>query len=502
VDADPYRDAVRDAVLADDQAKVVELAGQPAALEQPPGFTAFLAESGAISAGRLRQLLETAVRRQPGDLRLLMTLGNSYTGNQEAGANERLRWYQAAVAAAPTNPAAHSNLGIALQGKGQVEEAIACYRKAITLDPKLAAAHYNLGLALYGKGQLDEAIASYQKVLTLDPKAAKAQIGLGGALRAKGQVDEAIACYHQALALDPKDAFAHYNLGVALAGKGQRDEAIACYQKAVALDSKNPYAHYNLGVALQTKGRLDEAIACYQKALTLDPKHAEAHCNLGQALALQGRFTESLAALKRGHELGSKQLGWRYPSAAWVRQAEVKATLEAQLPALRTGAFQPRDNPERLALARVCQAKKLHHAATGLYAAAFADDPKLADDLGAQHRYNAACFAALAAAGQGEDAAHLDDPERARLRKQAFDWLRADLALYMKQLQTGKPADRATVQQRMKHWQKDTDLAGLRDPAALAKLPVEEQQACAQVWADVAALLKKVEAPAKEEGKP
>src|SRR5205823_5755750 len=37
VDADPYRDAVRDAVLANDQAKVVELAEQQAALEQPPG---------------------------------------------------------------------------------------------------------------------------------------------------------------------------------------------------------------------------------------------------------------------------------------------------------------------------------------------------------------------------------------------------------------------------------------------------------------------------------
>src|SRR5262249_36531511 len=37
VDADPYRDAVRDAVLANDGAKVVELAGQQAALEQPPG---------------------------------------------------------------------------------------------------------------------------------------------------------------------------------------------------------------------------------------------------------------------------------------------------------------------------------------------------------------------------------------------------------------------------------------------------------------------------------
>ena len=70
-------------------------------------------------------------------------------------------------------------------------------------------------------------------------------------------------------------------------------------------------------------------------------------------------------------------------------------------------------------------------------------------------------------------------------------WLNADLALWAKQLASGKPQDRATVQQTLSHWQKDTDLAGIREPAALAKLPAAEQAACKKLWADVAALLKK-----------
>ena len=45
----------------------------------------------------------------------------------------------------------------------------------------------------------------------------------------------------------------------------------------------------------------------------------------------------------------------------------------------------------------------------------------------------------------------------------------------------------------MKHWQQDSDLAGVRDAAALEKLPAEERAACEKLWADVAALLKKVE---------
>ncbi len=63
-------------------------------------------------------------------------------------------------------------------------------------------------------------------------------------------------------------------------------------------------------------------------------------------------------------------------------------------------------------------------------------------------------FPMLAAAGQGGDAAKLDDKEQTRLRQQALDWLRADLALRTKQLETGKPADRAEVQQKLRGWQR------------------------------------------------
>jgi tetratricopeptide (TPR) repeat protein len=189
IDADPYRDAVRDGVLARDGAKLVELAGQPAALKQPAGFAAFLGEIKAIAVQRRRQLLQAAVSRRPGDLSLLMTLGDTYSTNRKESVDEQLRWYQAAVAAAPANAAAHNNLGIALDGKGQVDEAIACFHKAIELDPKHALAHCNLGSALKDKGKVDEAIACHRQAIAFNPKLAKAHNSLGPALYAKGQLD-------------------------------------------------------------------------------------------------------------------------------------------------------------------------------------------------------------------------------------------------------------------------------------------------------------------------
>jgi hypothetical protein len=47
------------------------------------------------------------------------------------------------------------------------------------------------------------------------------------------------------------------------------------------------------------------------------------------------------------------------------------------------------------------------------------------------------------------------------------------------------------VQQALRQWQQNSDLVGLRDAAALAKLPAEERAACEKLWADVAALLTK-----------
>ena len=43
------------------------------------------------------------------------------------------------------------------------------YQKALEINPNYMEAHSNLGVALFQKGQLDEAIAQYQKALEINP---------------------------------------------------------------------------------------------------------------------------------------------------------------------------------------------------------------------------------------------------------------------------------------------------------------------------------------------
>jgi serine/threonine-protein kinase len=416
--------------------------------------------------------------------------------------DEAIECYKKAIALDPKLANAHRCLGAALRDKGKVDEAITCFRKAIALDPKFALAHNNLGNALRRQGKEDEAIASYHKAIDLDPKLATAHFNLGLALANKGRMDEAIKCYRRAIELAPNYGAAHNSLGVALKGKGRMDEAIACYQKAIALDPKKAAAHSNLGIILcDVKHDYDGAIACFRQAIALDPKSAGSHYNLGQAFFGSGRYAQARTALNQARPLLPANHPVRASISRQLRQCERLQALEARLPKILRGEDKSASASENLDLALLCGSRKRHAAAVRFWTTAFAMDAKLADDLKAAHRYNAACAAALAAAGQGADAASLDEKERTRLRRQALDWLCADLALRRKQLDSDKPADRVAGQGALRHWQKDSDLAGLREKVALEKLPAEEQKAFAQLWVDVAALRKKAETPAAKESK-
>src|SRR5262249_46122289 len=162
-----------------------------------------------------------------------------------------------------------------------------------------------------------------------------------------------------------------------------------------------------------------EAEQAFRDAIRLKPDYAEAHCDLGHTLQQQCDFREALEAYRRGHELGSKNPRWPFPSDRWVRQCERLLELDGQLIGILAGETTPASPGERIELARLCNFKGLHRAAARFSKEAFEAEPKLANDVGgahrnsaACHRYNAACYTALAGCGQGQDAADLDDAER------------------------------------------------------------------------------------------
>jgi hypothetical protein len=157
------------------------------------------------------------------------------------------------------------------------------------------------------------------------------------------------------------------------------------------------------------------------------------------------------------------------------------AELERRLPGFLAGKTVPASPDQCVELARVCFCKCLYRAQAGFLEKAFAARPALR----VTHGYEAASGAALAGCGRGADTPRPDERERARLRALALGWLRDDLARWAKQ----PPKQRPALEQTLRHWQRDPDLAGVREPEALAKLPRAEREGWRGFWADVAETL-------------
>jgi Flp pilus assembly protein TadD len=186
-----------------------------------------------------------------------------------------------------SNARAHSNLGLALDQAGRLQEAIGHYEQALRLKPDYAEAHYNLGIALGRLGRGPEAIAQFEQALQLDPDYAKAHNNLGLALVSVGRLPEAMGHWEQALRIAPDFVEAHNNLGNALLQGGRTDDAIGHYEQALRIEPDLAEAHCNLGVALEQAGRLQDAIGHYEQALRLKPNYAQARNALARLQASQ-----------------------------------------------------------------------------------------------------------------------------------------------------------------------------------------------------------------------
>ena len=234
----------------------------------------------------------------------------------------------------------------------------------------------------------------------------------------------------------------------------------------------------------EARERLREAIVSQKKALAAYPRSPECRQWLAEHLAYLSKAARGL-----GHE--DEAIEAERERAELDASDPRCAALDARLAALLKGEA-PKDNAERMALAKRAYDTQHYATATRLWAEALQADPKLADNPLSANRYNAACAAALAGCGKGKDDPLPDDASKVKLRRQVLDWLKAELAAWSKILESGPPQARPIVASNLEHWKEDSDLAGIRDAAALVKLPQEERAAYKQLWGDVDGLLSKV----------
>jgi tetratricopeptide (TPR) repeat protein len=301
--------------------------------------------------------------------------------------------------------------------------------------------------------------------------------------------ERAIAHLRKATVLNPNYALAHFTLGSVLREKRDMQGAIAELRRADELN-RDVSTLSMLGLLLQKNMELDEAIALFREGVKLAPRMVKIRCNLVTALLTQNRFAEAHEAivpclsLRKNHPESRRVLelfGWA-----------VKG-LDSELADFLKGGRRSQKGQDLLQLAKYCQyAKRYYSTAARLYHAAFEAQDTLTQDLKKGRRYDAACCALRAAAGEGQDPQLPVDGLPRKLRDHALAWLQADLALSKIAFQSDKVGSVVLLQKMLPHWQKDPDLASVRDAENLASLPIAEQKPWMQLWADVDQLHKQV----------
>jgi tetratricopeptide (TPR) repeat protein/tRNA A-37 threonylcarbamoyl transferase component Bud32 len=409
----------------------------------------------------------------------------------EGKLDEALKECDAAIRSQPDYFRPHLNRSAIFIRQKKWPEAEAAAAACLKAQPDTVAAWLNLTAARKEQGRLDAALTAVSESLKQVPKVAALHCARGGILLQQGKEKEAAEDYEQARRiLAPNQVYPplSFGLGVIAYQRGRYAEASTFLAQAVS-DREHAEARYYYGLTLAKLGQMQLASMQFQAATRIQKDYAEAHCQLGLALRQTGRFTEAVESLRKGHELGSRDPSWPHPSGEWLREAERLAALERSLPAIMREQLAVAKD-DLLTVARICKAKQYNAAAARFYAAAFAAQPTLAENIDAGDRYDAACAAARAGSGMGGTANQLEEDKRALLRRQALDWLRDDLALAGRLLATSTPQARSAISSRLERWRSEADLQEVRDPVKIAKLPRDEHTPWLQLWADWDALLR------------
>jgi serine/threonine-protein kinase len=464
---------------------------------QPDNAVVYFELGNALSEQQKRREAETAYRKaialKPDYADAYTNLGSVLVEQQKPAEAEAA--FRKAIDLRPGDAESYFNLGNVLLASQRSVEAEAAFRKALTRKPDFAEAYNNLGNALAPQGRYGEAETAYRKAIALKPDDARVYDNLGVVLNRQGKYEKAEVALRKAIDLQPGFAIAYPDLGIALDGQQKHAEAEAAYRKGIALGDDNPLVYTSLGRALIGQQKYAEAESTLGKVIDLRPADGEARYQLGLALVHQARFDAAAAALKKAAELLPANAKHLEPARQMRQMCQRYALLDAKLPAILRGTEKPASAAEQAEIARVCSLKKNYAAAARLYRDAFTAEPGLAENVPPGARYDAACAAARAGCGQGQDADTLDDKERALWRRQALEWLRQDLTWWAKALDKGDARTKDEVRPRMRHWQSEGDLAGVRAKDALAGLPDEERKQWERLWSDVDALLRRVSQP-------
>lgn len=130
--------------------------------------------SGQTQALDQVRLLEDAVKKDPGNDKAWVSLGNALMDASHF--SEAIDAYQKALSIDPKNVDVIVDLGTCYRNAGKPDLAVAEYKKALKLNPNHLNAHRNMGVVLaYDLKDKKQALKEFETYLQLTPNAPDAE---------------------------------------------------------------------------------------------------------------------------------------------------------------------------------------------------------------------------------------------------------------------------------------------------------------------------------------
>jgi len=260
-----------------------------------------------------------------------------------------------ACALAPGLPLCHSNLGVAYDRIGRVEEGNAEFEIAIALDPSLAEPHHNIAVAARRDGDFERAARELRAAIALAPRKSSFRMELGGLLEQRSEFDgaeemfrsavglpddewgaslaygdflrrrkrysDAVAAYQRVEELRPGSTGALRGLGRCYWALEDRDQALEVTRRLVELQPHNPAVKFDLALMLQRLGRGHEAASLLDDVIRILPGMWEARALKAGIMAELGRHWEARNLYEEADGLGASGIVF------WEKWADTEAAL-------------------------------------------------------------------------------------------------------------------------------------------------------------------------------
>ena len=332
-DDDPWRRAVRNAIVQRDRAALMEHVDGVDVTTQPVSFLIHAANAlYHLGAEEVQLRLLAAVREtNPDDFWANLAYCSAAFVNSELEDATAAAW--AMIALRPDIASGWNCLGDCLRQQGDDSGAESAYRKAIEVEPDDARAQTGLADALFKVGDARGAGVAARRAVELQPDdpdlhailaIALAQSGdargavkvcvealtrwpdhdelrtaYGSSLGLLTEGDDALTALRKARDLLPEDATISRLLGRELQEAGDVSGAATQLRKAVELQPGVSDAHFDLAVVLALTGDVAGAATEYREVIRLEPEAPDAHTNLGMLLYETDRLQEAIELFRK-----------------------------------------------------------------------------------------------------------------------------------------------------------------------------------------------------------